>query len=270
MIASRATPLILALAFAMAGATAGHAASATAPSLPAARQPADLAGTWELSIAGTGESCRILLRPGASGAGANVLGMTPACRHAMPDLAKVEGWTLPDPSHLALADTAGNPVLVLAAAGEVFSAALGNQAYILREIAATGRSAASFAPVDPMSSPGFAEIAPVSKRSKAAVADEMPSELGGRYAVMREKHDTGCMLTLDDKTRVKGGDRAQLAPGCRDQGIVIFDPTAWTVIKGELVLTARAGHKAHLVKSGEGAWQKDTKDGSKPLGLKKL
>jgi hypothetical protein len=111
-------------------------------------------------------------------------------------------------------------------------------------------------------------LLPVSKRSKdrATIA---PSELSGRYAVMREKRDTGCMLTLDE-ARAKGGERAQLAPGCRDQGIVVFDPTVWQLVGGALVLTARAGHKTHLLKAGEGVWLKDPKDGGKPLGLKKL
>ena len=99
---------------------------------------------------------------------------------------------------------------------------------------------------------------------------EKPADIAGRYAVMREKRDTGCMVTLDDKSHVKGGDRAQLAPGCRDQGIVIFDPFAWQLVKGELVLTARAGHKAVLDKKDEGLWEKDLKEGGKPLGLKKL
>ena len=100
---------------------------------------------------------------------------------------------------------------------------------------------------------------------------EKPSDLAGRYAVMREKRDTGCMVTLDDASRAKGGgDRAQLAPGCRDQGIVVFDPTSWQLVKGELVLTARAGHKTKLEKQEDGTWSKDAKDGGKPLGLKKL
>ena len=86
---------------------------------------------------------------------------------------------------------------------------------------------------------------------------------------MREKRDTGCMITLD-KSRASGSDRAQLAPGCRDQGIVIFDPSSWQLVKGRLVLTARAGHKAELEKQGEGQWAKDAKEGGKPLGLKKL
>ena len=113
----------------------------------------------------------------------------------------------------------------------------------------------------------------IAGRRSRAEAEPAPTEsredLPGRYAVMREKHDTGCMITLD-KSRSTGSDRAQLAPGCRDQGIVIFDPSSWQLVKGRLVLTAKAGHKASLEKDAEGRWEKDPKEGGKPLGLKKL
>ena len=99
---------------------------------------------------------------------------------------------------------------------------------------------------------------------------ERPGDLAGRYAILRDKtHDTGCMLTLDDKTRVKGGERAALAPACRDQGIVVFDPSAWQLIGGRLVLTAKAGHTTHLDKQDDGTWLKDPGEG-KSLSLKKL
>ncbi len=76
------------------------------------------------------------------------------------------------------------------------------------------------------------------------------------------------MLTLDDKAKAKGGDKASLAPGCRDQGIVIFDPVAWQIVNGRLVLTARKGHSTHLDQQPDGVWLKDPKEG-KSLSLKK-
>ena len=111
-----------------------------------------------------------------------------------------------------------------------------------------------------------------SRRARAeapAEPTESREDLPGRYAVMREKRDTGCMITLD-KSRSSGSDRAQLAPGCRDQGIVIFDPSSWQLVKGQLVLTAKAGHKTKMAKHAEGQWEKDPTEGGKPLGLKKL
>ena len=106
----------------------------------------------------------------------------------------------------------------------------------------------------------------------AASAPARPNDVAGRYIILREGgKDVGCMLTLDDKARGPGGDlKAQLAPACRDQGIVVFDPVAWRVERGRLVLTARKGHAATFDKQADGAWWKDPAEGGKPLGVKKI
>jgi hypothetical protein len=74
------------------------------------------------------------------------------------------------------------------------------------------------------------------------------SELSGRYMILRESgKDIGCMLTLNDQGRgPAGSQRAQLAPACRDNGIVVFDPQGWQLDRGRIALTARKGHKAHF------------------------
>ena len=99
-----------------------------------------------------------------------------------------------------------------------------------------------------------------------------PNDLAGRYIILRDGgRDVGCMLTLDDKARGPGGDlKAQLAPACRDQGIVVFDPVGWRVERGRLVLTARKGHTATFDWQADGAWWKDPQEGGKPLGVKKI
>lgn len=279
-------PLICALASLAAG--AGFAAAAplapVAPQTAPTRKPADLAGTWELSLARSGARCRVMLRAERSDKGNYFLGMPAACRHAMPAIETIGRWTLPDGDHLTLDDPAGQHVLVFAAAGTGYTAEGSGGTYRLIRIDASGRSAAGAVLTDPVdasdaaatveapvqSTSVRAAVQPVVSRTSDAVRDK-PADLAGRYAVMRDKHDTGCMLTLDDQTRGKiGGERAQLAPGCRDQGIVIFDPVGWRLVKGELVLTARAGHTTKLEKTDEGRWAKDTKEGGKPLGLKKL
>ena len=106
----------------------------------------------------------------------------------------------------------------------------------------------------------------------AASAPARPNDVAGRYIILREGgKDVGCMLTLDDKARAANGDlKAQLAPACRDQGIVVFDPVAWRVERGRLVLTARKGHAATFDKQADGAWWKDPAEGGKPLGVKKI
>jgi len=97
-----------------------------------------------------------------------------------------------------------------------------------------------------------------------------PGGVAGRYAILRaDDKDTGCMLTLDDRARGPGGFRAQLAPACRDQGVVIFDPVGWSLERGRLALTARKGHKAHFEQEADGVWRRDAKEG-KALSLRRL
>lgn len=85
----------------------------------------------------------------------------------------------------------------------------------------------------------------------------------GRYGILREKNrDVGCVLTLS------GNGRAQLGPGCSDQGIVIFDPVGWQASGGRITLRARKGHRITFSSRPDGTWQRDPA-GSKPLGLKK-
>ena len=95
--------------------------------------------------------------------------------------------------------------------------------------------------------------------------------MAGRYAVLRDKtRDTGCMVTLDDKARGPGATlKARLAPACRDQGIVIFDPIGWQMVSGRLVLTARKGHTTELETQQDGSWMNDPKKG-KTLSLKRI
>ncbi|MGQ0443694.1 MAG: AprI/Inh family metalloprotease inhibitor [Beijerinckiaceae bacterium] len=104
----------------------------------------------------------------------------------------------------------------------------------------------------------------------AGVRAAPPGDVAGRYAILRDGgKDSGCMLTLDRRAKAAGRERAFLAPGCRDQGIVIFDPAGWQIVNGRLVLTARKGHKTHLDAQPDGTWKKDPKEG-KGLSLKKL
>jgi hypothetical protein len=117
---------------------------------------------------------------------------------------------------------------------------------------------------------GFLAAVALSAGALAASSRLHPSAAAGRYSILRaEDRDTGCMLTLDDKTRGRGGYKAQLAPACRDNGLVVFDPVAWSIDRaGRLALTARKGHKAHFDLQ-DGIWRRDPKEG-KELSLKPL
>lgn len=132
------------------------------------------------------------------------------------------------------------------------------------------REAPKPAPAKP--APIVDKPAPAPAAAAAPGSQARPNDVAGRYIILREGgRDVGCMLTLDDKARASNGDlKAQLAPACRDQGIVIFDPVAWRVERGRLVLTARKGHAATFDKQADGAWWKDPAEGGKPLGVKKI
>ncbi len=125
--------------------------------------------------------------------------------------------------------------------------------------------------------PGFQQVQPIgasampaspsSSRSPAFVSN---NAIVGRYSILRTGgKDTGCMLTLENGGKGRSGGKAFLSPACRDQGVVIFDPTGWQIVKGQLVLIARKGHKTRLDLQVDGTWMKDSKEG-KPLILKKM
>lgn len=132
------------------------------------------------------------------------------------------------------------------------------------------REAPKPAPAKP--APVVDKPAPAPAAAAAPGSQARPNDVAGRYIILRDGgRDVGCMLTLDDKARASNGDlKAQLAPACRDQGIVIFDPVAWRVERGRLVLTARKGHAATFDKQADGVWWKDPAEGGKPLGVKKI
>lgn len=143
-------------------------------------------------------------------------------------------------------------------------------------LALTAASLAQTAPV-----PGFQPVKPASAIETAQaqtaapgvakIAPPRPQDVAGRYIILREgNRDTGCMVTLDDKARGTKGRKAILAPACRDQGLVIFDPSGWAFERGRLTLYARKGHGATFDPYADGTWQKDPKEGGKPLGLRKI
>ncbi len=107
------------------------------------------------------------------------------------------------------------------------------------------------------------------KPSRLALAMK-PADIAARYVLERDGgKDASCLLILDDQTKALGGYKASLAPGCRDEGIMIFDPVGWRLAAGRLVLTARRGYVTYLDLQADGTWRKDPNEG-KPLSLKKL
>lgn len=247
------------------GLFAGTSGLAAMP--PASGQ--NLAGVWDLSSQGTNSKCRIALRAGQSNTGRQQITIPLACLKAFPDLAPVAAWGLTGEGHLDLFDSAGQIVLdftpldstafnASGPQGEVYRLAVMQSAPQKKELSAKQDSA------------GSPHLAAANAKKEAPPAAIAAADAAGRYSILREGgKDTGCMLTLDNQAKGPSGKRASLAPGCRDQGIVIFDPAGWQIVNGRLLLTARKGHKTNLDAQPDGTWKKDPKEG-KSLILKKL
>ena len=257
--------------------------------------PQRAAGQWDLSLADTPRKCRITLRPDIASQGYAVA-MPAGCRRALPILASVGTWTVPRSQRLELDDADGKAVLEFEPAGDDALTAKGPEGETYALVSANAVKLAQIIKPAPLSTPGVpgfqnpaAAAAPSPAPAKpAAAAPPSPAvpgkppaplpaalalkagEVAGRYNILRDGgKDSGCMLTLDDKAQGLKGMKANLAPACRDQGMVIFDPKGWSLEHGRLVLTARKGHQTHMDLQADGMWLKDPKEG-KELAVKKF
>ena len=250
------------------------AAMLGAPPAVAQQAAPALAGEWQFQTADGRKKCTLALRNAPAG-GAMALGAPATCRRAMRALEGAAGWTAPDADRIDLVDKSGAATLSFARReGVLVASGADGQVYYLVKPGETVTASITpgFQPVvsaQAVARPG----APPPAAAQPAPAAGQPvraADIPGRYAILRDiNRDTGCMLTLDTSPR-GGGARAQLAPACRDNGISIFEPIAWSYTAGKLALTARKGHRAHFFMTQDGSWQKDPKEGGKPLGFRKM
>lgn len=255
--------------------------------------PEAATGAWDFHQTEGSRQCRVTLRLDAAQQNAHVVGMPAGCRHALPVLGHVGSWSVTPERRLTLADKSGQVVLTFSPDPDATFHAQGadGQTYAFEQVdgprlieaRAGPQPPAPISAIRPGATPGLRRVAaataaPAATSQPPAVESPVvpfPGRVGdiaGRYAILRDSDkDVGCLLTLDDRARGPAGtSKAQLAPACRDQGIVVFDPVGWQVIRGRLVLTARKGHNASFDWHADGVWRKDPKEGGKPLGLKKI
>ena len=250
-------------------ADAAAAVSAIAQSAPLT--DAAVAGQWDMTLSDTPRKCRLTLYQELAGK-SHEIAMPAGCRRAMPILAAVGSWNSAVDA-LVMLNRDGEAVLNFAPAEDGL-AAKGPEGETYSLTAADPAKRRQFAqaakPVPVAPAAPAAAAAPAAPAAPAADAIK-PADIAGRYAVLREVgKETGCTITLDEKVKgPKGSLKALLAPACRDQGIVIFDPVGWSIAGGRLALTAKKGHQAHFDKQADGTWAKDAKEG-KPLILKKM
>ena len=265
---------------------AGSLMAAASP-VSAAPAVAD-AGTWDLVFEKGNRRCRLFLRTEPRGQ-FFALAMTSVCRKAFPTLSAATLWSAGTGDHVELQTEGGQTLAAFAPdGGGSLAATMGEgETYLLTPISPAEqdrlRAAASAPPA--ASTPRAANPAPAANgvlvgrspaSNTAAAAEAAPdlppttlSDVAGNYAVLRQDRDTGCMVSLEAAAKT-GTQRARLAPACRDQGIVVFEPAGWKLVGGtELVLTAKRGHSTALKRKNATTWANAPARGA-PLVLKRL
>lgn len=248
-------------------------ASANWPGAFAAARAQSDGVPWTVSMNHVNRSCTVMLGFDEAGA-AGSMNMPAGCRRALPVLRDVRSWTVAADGTITFNGDLGRAILVFDRQPDGAWRTSGTemaQQLTLTPAAPTpeiadlpgGDSAMALASDGPVTR--VASALPSKGKSAGAGA----TEIAGRYAVMRGDRDTGCMVTLDAGTSGPKGLRARLAPACRDQSIIIFDPLGWQEKNGKLVLIARKGHSITLEKDANGVWMKTPSD-AKALGLKPL
>ena len=259
-----------------------------------------VAGGWDMSLDDTNRRCSLVLRDEPADQGL-ALGLPAVCRRALPILTNVDAWKI-EGEQVGFADRDGETVLSFAALrrdlfvargpeGETYQLAQAQTDGGFRQNPSANRPATAAPKPQPLpAAPATtAQAAPLTRGQApaAAPAAAQPNapviapavntpvkqaDMVGRYAILRDGNkDTLCMLTLESSARgPRGTLKAQLAPACRDQGVVVFEPMGWQLERNKLVLTARKGHKATFELTADGSWQKDPKEGGKPLGFRKM
>lgn len=215
----------------------------------AARDEAPTGGAWTLSLVGTSRACGLTLA-GEPVPGGRALRFPAGCRRALPVLAEAAAWEAAgDGIRLTRAD--GQAVLAFARRPDGALAARGPSGEEFR-LGAPDRDAAPAAATIATPAPASPLPAPVPAPGRGAIS--------GLYTLDRFVERDTCRVVLGPGS-AEGGP-AQVAEGCRDAGLALFDPVSWRYEAGRLTLVARRGHEVGLVPASGQRWRRDPETGA--------
>lgn len=181
-------------------------------------------GPWEFSDADHNRVCRFNFR-GEAAAGGRRLEVDKNCANLFPSTKDISGWALNNYGDLSLLDGHGEPVIDLTQveSGMYDGFTPGEGRYVLQTAAAA-----------PMRS-----------------AEEMV----GDWAIARGSGKPICTLTLANSPAAGGAMALRVKAGC-DPFVTRFNPSAWRMDQGELVLLSARGLNWQFEENDPNTWQR--------------
>ena len=200
-------------------------------------------GAWEMSNADRDRKCVVTLKSAKagteSGAGpALALEFEPTCAALFPFTRNVAGWAVGQLDSIRLLDAKGEALVEFSEVeGGLYEAERPGEGLLFLQSVAAGRAEA-----------------------------RSPEQLAGEWALMRGGAAKPiCRITL--LTAAAAGDRLalRLAPGC-DALVTGFNPTGWSLDRGQLLLSPARGEPWRFEESDPTTWRR-IPEGRQPLTL---
>lgn len=191
-------------------------------------------GAWEFSNADHDKVCRFMFRAEPATGGFR-LDIDKNCPNIFPSVKDIVAWALDSYGALHLLDTHGNAVIELteAESGIYDGFEPGEGRFVLQSAAA----------------------APV----------RSPEDVVGDWAIARGTGKPICTLTLANSPIGADNLALKVKPGC-DGLVTRFNPTAWRMKQGELVLVSARGQTWRFEENDANTWQR-VPEGPDPLLL---
>jgi len=184
----------------------------------------DMLGAWEFSDADHNRICHLNFR-GEAASGGRRLDVDKNCPNLFPSTKDVVGWTIDNYGGLRLLDGRGQAIIELTEveSGMYDGFAPGEGRYVLQTAAA----------------------APV----------RSAEDMVGDWAVARGSGKPICTLTLANSPAAGGALALRLKAGC-DPLVTRFNPNAWRMDQGELVLLSARGQTWQFEENDTNTWQR--------------
>jgi Protease inhibitor Inh len=223
-----------------------------------------MAGQWDIAVPRNNLKCRIQLSVRGQATPTAIVGMPPPCRRSLASMGQAETWVLTDRGAIRLMNKKGEKIADFTRADQgLLKATLSGNEFTLEPVSGRYPSPERIASVD---------TAVARLNTPMAEQPTTPAAVAGRYQLSRANNaDTGCVLNLDrtQPGSVSRSGRASLEQGCKDQGLLTFDPAGWIVERDRMFLYARKGHRFGFNIERDGRVVKDPPQGS-PLSGRKL